>query len=413
MPPSNKPAQSNIVPELRSLLGNPVVFIPWPRGVKATKRKWGHLRADDMTANYLAKLHHGNIGVALGSVSGGLCAIDIDNDDFVSIFEQANPWTATTLQTHGSRGRVFWVRFTGNYPQKSKYLKTSTGVDVGEFRSNGNQSIVWGIHPDTKEPYQRIRNSPVAQIDFAEICWPAGVVAPPLQSGRDDEMKSRGAEDAVFALSLPCSIPVNQSNLVPCAYGGDGLPDAMRTIVDNFLPVGSGRNNWLLFQIARRLKFLEGIKPAILSAAFDRWYEQAAARGFLKRDETKDDYAGKFWLALDNAKTAPQIFESAVKLARSSTLPPEAGVFESESGKLVAAICYQMHLQVPDGDPWYLPTRKGQAALGIHWTTVAGHLARLRGLEIIVPSSPFRNSHDPSLRRATRYVWRGLQRKVD
>ena len=57
---------NEIVAELKELLGEPVVFIKWPKGVKGTKRKWKHLRAKHMTLEYLSELPSGNIGVALG-----------------------------------------------------------------------------------------------------------------------------------------------------------------------------------------------------------------------------------------------------------------------------------------------------------------------------------------------------------
>ena len=142
------------LPILTKLLGDKVVFIAWPKGIKGNdKKKWGYLTIDHMTKPYLDKLKDGNIGVALGEKSGGLCAIDIDQDDLVQPFLDSNPCLKATLQTHGARGRVFWVRFNGNYPKHMKKLKTQSGKPAGEFRSNGVQSIIWGIHPDTKKPY--------------------------------------------------------------------------------------------------------------------------------------------------------------------------------------------------------------------------------------------------------------------
>ena len=81
---------NGIVDELKVLLGEPAVFINWPRGVKGSTRKWKHLRPANMTPAYLSKLPRGNIGVALGEVSGGLCAIDLDNDAPVQPFLSAN-----------------------------------------------------------------------------------------------------------------------------------------------------------------------------------------------------------------------------------------------------------------------------------------------------------------------------------
>jgi hypothetical protein len=402
---SNPPPIHDPVPELQKLLGSPVVFISWPLGVKATRKKWGHLTVEKMSKAYLAKLRHGNIGVALGAVSGGLCAIDIDNEAFVDPFLRANPWTSQTLQTHGQRGRVFWVRCTGKYPGSS-FFKTDGGEAVGEFRATGNQSIVWGVHPATKKPYQRICTAPAFPIDYNAICWPAGVVPPTLQRGGVDELKSRGVDDAV-SVSLPSLVPGSfPVNLVQCT-NGVLLPDVLRARVDSCLPA-RGQNTQLLFKLARHLKFADGITNQLLTAAFDLWYARGEALGHLRQDETKDDYAGKFWLAVENAKTPPQIFESAVKRARSAPLPPEADLFVSDAAKLITAICYQLHLQTPEGESWYLPCRKGDGAVGIHWTGVAGYLARLRAAGVIEVAGPPRMAVNPNERRAARHVWKGF-----
>src|SRR5262245_54861048 len=130
----------NLVDELYFLLGKPVVFIDWPKGSKGTNRKWGHLTSADMTPQYLARLQHGNVGVALGEVSGGLCAIDCDRDEFAADLLKLNPQLEATLRTHGARGSVFWVRFKGDYPKGTTMLKSRSGEDIGEFRSNGSQS---------------------------------------------------------------------------------------------------------------------------------------------------------------------------------------------------------------------------------------------------------------------------------
>ncbi len=167
------------VPKLQKLLGSPVVFINWPKGVKAANQKWRHLTVDDMTPEHLAKLPLGNIGVGLGKVSGNLCAIDLDDDALVEPFLALNPQLRETLQTRGSRGRVLWVRCVGKYPQKTVKLKTVSGADAGEFRSNGSQSIVWGIHPGTQKPYEFVVELPVVEKEFSSIQWPKQIRNPP------------------------------------------------------------------------------------------------------------------------------------------------------------------------------------------------------------------------------------------
>src|SRR5206468_6601766 len=121
----------NLVSELQRLLGPSTVFIKWPVGVKAVRLKWGHMRASHMTPEYLADLANGNVGVALGDVSQFLCAIDLDRDELIEPFLALNPRLRDTLQTHGARGRVFWVRLLGDYPSRTVKLKTLQGDDAG------------------------------------------------------------------------------------------------------------------------------------------------------------------------------------------------------------------------------------------------------------------------------------------
>ncbi|MGC3958415.1 MAG: hypothetical protein QM813_10875 [Verrucomicrobiota bacterium] len=284
-------------------------------------------------------------------------------------------------------------------------MKTVEGVDVGEFRADGNQSIIWGIHPGTKMPYTRPLNVPAARIAFDEISWPAGVVSPLLHSSGDVESRRRRVEDVVSGVS---PVPV-QVNLVQCAHGGNSLPEVLRAKVESCLPSGPHQNNRLLFHLARRLKWVEGITPVLLSEAFNMWHARTAALGFLRAGQSKDDYAGEFDAAVARAKTPPQIFESALNLARSNPLPPEANIFESDPAKLVCAICFQLHLQTPDGETWYLPSRKCNEHLGIHWTSVARYLARLTGAGVIVQVEPARMSNILSERRSPRYIWKGFQ----
>src|SRR5437868_4181417 len=101
----NVTANNKKIEHLLELLG-PAVLLPWPSRSKGGNRKWKHRGLSDMDdATYLAKLEKaGNIGVALGKVSGGLVTIDLDDDKYVGAFLKANPLLTPTLRTHGSRG---------------------------------------------------------------------------------------------------------------------------------------------------------------------------------------------------------------------------------------------------------------------------------------------------------------------
>jgi hypothetical protein len=210
---------SDPVPELLELLG-PVVLIGWPKGSKGTDQKWGHLTLEDMTPQHLGKLKDGNIGVALGEVSGGLCAIDCDRDDFAEAFLAVNPALAGTLQTHGARGRVFWVRFHGVYPKQTIKFKNDSGEAIGEFRSNGAQSIVWGIHPDTQKPYEFVVKKPALRIEFGSIRWPADISNPPGVLCRHADIQTNSVSlHLCVSASLHDCIPASLHNRTMVVLG--------------------------------------------------------------------------------------------------------------------------------------------------------------------------------------------------
>jgi Bifunctional DNA primase/polymerase, N-terminal len=155
----------------------PALLIPWKWGTKATKKRWQHLTANAMNEPaYLAELSKKvNIGVVLGARSAGLCSIDIDRDDLAQKFLSLPLWSQTLL-TRGARGFNAWFRFPEKYPP-SQHIKTITGVDIGEFRADGNQTIIYGRHP-AGMLYTIVNAVPVMEIVWDELPWPVEVIRP-------------------------------------------------------------------------------------------------------------------------------------------------------------------------------------------------------------------------------------------
>src|ERR1700730_9358579 len=89
-----------------------------------------------------------NTGVMRGRPSGGLCAIDVDDDQLLQAFVNLNPDLGATLCSKGARGGQFWLQMEGDYPHCVYKLKTKDGKKWGEWRADGGQSIIRGIHPD-------------------------------------------------------------------------------------------------------------------------------------------------------------------------------------------------------------------------------------------------------------------------
>jgi hypothetical protein len=186
------------VSHLCELLG-PAVLLPWPSGSKGDHRKWKHLQLSDMNeVNHLATLERaGNIGVALGQVSNGLVTIDVDQDAYADALLEANPLLGTTLRTRANRGCNIWVRCSSEYPPSQK-LRNVSGAAIGEWRAEGNQTIISGIHPEGMS-YQFVIECPPITISYDAIIWPDSILPPRATESK----RVRGVrEDNVVSLCV-------------------------------------------------------------------------------------------------------------------------------------------------------------------------------------------------------------------
>lgn len=144
---------SSIVERLRDLLGTDVVLLvirrgdKWPSG-KEMKGWQTFTSAKMQEPEYLGRLNHGgNIGVLLGN---GRVSIDLDRDEDVETFLKLNPKLRDTLRSRRKRGCNLWVRIRGTYPRSFK-LRTRAGEEWGEWRADGNQTVIYGEAIDRKK----------------------------------------------------------------------------------------------------------------------------------------------------------------------------------------------------------------------------------------------------------------------
>ena len=167
---TGKPPDPDHVVRIRDQLG-PCVLLKVPTGKKGPRiRGWQRLGQTDMTPEYLASLNHGqNIGVLLGAASEGLCSIDIDNDNQLEAFLRLNPGLRESLISRGSRGGNIWLRIKGGYLPAGK-IKDRKGKPRGEWRADGNQTVIYGQHPSGCR-YRDNGKRPL-EIQFQEINWP-------------------------------------------------------------------------------------------------------------------------------------------------------------------------------------------------------------------------------------------------
>ena len=158
--------------ELQSLLGVKAVLLPIKKGTKyPTIKKW---QETTFTAtqgpSHQKKLDsHGNTGVLLGHASEHLCTIDFDEDAALDDFLKLNPTLNQTLRTQGKRGANLWIILTGDYPKSHKF-KNAIGEPAGEWRSDGNQTVIQGMHPDGM-PYRMAVQAHPVRINYDEIQW--------------------------------------------------------------------------------------------------------------------------------------------------------------------------------------------------------------------------------------------------
>jgi Bifunctional DNA primase/polymerase, N-terminal len=351
------------------LLG-PALLLSWPARCKGSWKKWKQLQLTDMSeASHLAELETaGNIGVALGKVSNGLVTIDFDHEDYIESFLEANPLFRHTLRTTAQRGCNIWLRCTTEYP-RSCNLRTQSGNEIGEWRADGNQTIIAGTHP-SGVPYRFTVESPAIAIDYSEIVWP-DVILPP--DATESQRVRRVRENEVVA---GCGAGAGSSSIQAFCTAD---------LVSQLAPTDYRQNNTSLFKLARLVKSYE---EAISREAtdqerqfvFDRWCR--FARPFWRH--SRDDYYAEFLDACHYARIGldQNPIELAVSRARSYPLPHVAG-FTDERVRLLVAICREIQ-QITGPNPFFLPTRKLAEILGAHWTQVARWLRLLeKPLQVI------------------------------
>ena len=123
-----------------------------------------------------AVLEQFNVGVNLGSPSGGICSIDLDSNELFESFTKLNPWTSLTLVTRRKRGGNIWLRMPHPWPAYC-VLNDHSEKGCGEFRSDGHQTVIAGA----AEGVNYTNNgTPVADIEFIQINWPPEIAHIPL-----------------------------------------------------------------------------------------------------------------------------------------------------------------------------------------------------------------------------------------
>lgn len=398
--------------QIRDLLGRNVVLLGWPLHCKGTKRKWGYLTAASMTPTYLKKLEGRNIGVALGAVSGGLVAVDIDDDQLVKPFLAANPSLEGTLRTHGARGEVFWLRMRGNYPAKTVKLLTHAGEEAGEWRAGKNtQSIIAGIHPKTGKPYQVVNMARPLEVDFASIVWPDAIANPPTLNSQlpitdteePDDTEDTEETDEVCVSEPACLGVSSVSSVSSWLFSVHSVEDALRVST----PSSEHQNYRCALILARAVKALEAqtgkpFTPDQHRDIHNEWLTRAAP--FLRPGQSTEEYFMEYLNAYRLAKypLGSMSVAQAIKAARENPLSPDALPWaENADLRLLVAVCRELQ-KIAGEEPFFLSARtvmrifnQDTHATGAKW---------LRSLCVMEVLEEVKKGTG---KRATRYLYKG------
>lgn len=296
---------------------------------------------------YLAKLAKGNIGVAQGSKSNGLCSIDIDHDNEIEAFLGINPTLAASLCSKGERGCNYWVRIEGEIPPV-KPIRTKGGGNWGEWRGEGAQTIIYGQHPSGCQ-YRFLNAERPVVISIEQIVWPSHVISP-FCNGVDCTDETDGTEGT----------DETEDTEEIFEYGSAAIQN-IDDVIGIALPSRANANHSHLLTLARAIKTLERNRGSRFSAEerreiFDRWYDEAAP--FLRGELTRQDYLVEF---LNSYKSAKYLIGAAATLAwdhaQKNPLPIDfAPHFKSPGMRSLLAFCFELQSLAGD-QPFFLSAR--------------------------------------------------------
>jgi len=266
-----------------------------------------------------------------------------------------------TLRTRGKDGCNFWLRAPGAAP-KTRCLDRE-GVQWGELRGEGSQTIIWGRHPEGMR-YRILFKTQPLPLDPGSIRWPPGVSFSRVSHGIPSHVTERvgGTER---------TDEERRGLLLRSPQKGESASDNM-TIINEVIqltvPTEERQNHRLLFDLARWVKKFERdngkqYEPEEMKILFfDPWYEKAKKTGFLRETNTKDDYWFEFQESYEAAKyhLGEKVLRDTWTRTLNLPLPSEASRYESLEVKRLVSWCRQLQLAAGD-NPFFLSARTVQA----------------------------------------------------
>ena len=368
----DRAATPEVIAKLQCLLGNDVLYLPWPLGKKGAKRKWKDFTSARMNDPKYLKLFakNVNIGIAQGDVSNGLCSIDIDDDDEVEGFIALNRKLANSLRSKGNRGCNIWFRVLRD-PPATRTITTIGGEKWGELRANGAQTIIHGKHPSGSN-YRLIVEAPPVEIAINDIRWPDHVLNPFSINGSNTliDLSCTEETDGTEVTKGTQDTEASQEIVDGVGYFA-GIEDAV-----NFaMPSEKHSNHDHLFLLGRAVKTLEKqqghpFSPEGKREIFDLWHEKA--KPYLREYQPKANYLIEFLNAYKAAKFPIGAADSeAWCKALRNPLPKDfVPHFDQPEIRLVIGFCVELQRNAGDA-PFFLSCRMVQKFLSHKTHTTA------------------------------------------
>ena len=189
----NQKQDGSLADRIFNQVGKAVLVPVAKKEKRPTLPEWQKLTIQDMSPQYLSKINENvNVGIVQGDASLGLVSIDCDTDEGLEAFLTVNPTLSGSLISKGKRGGNVWVRVTGTYPKTSK-IKDKDGNPWGEFRSNGGQTVIWGVHPSGCNYTNN--GMGVSAVNFTDIKWVDGLQLPWLDQPKQIPVQQYQLED--------------------------------------------------------------------------------------------------------------------------------------------------------------------------------------------------------------------------
>ena len=237
-------------------------------------------------------------------------------------------------------------------------LKSTSGDDCGEFRSNGSQSIIHGIHP-TGKAYEIVNHTKPEIVKFSSIIWPPEISNPPRL---ETHLSVIATEEAEEPEDTEDTKETDESKeVVAWVFSVHTVEDALRVST----PTTAHQNYGLALVLARAVKALEkqsgkSFTPEQHRDIHNQWLTRATQ--FLRAGQTHEDYFMEYLNAYKLAKfpLGSMVLAQAVEAAKKKPVLPAALAWtDNPDVRLLAAICRE--LQIFHGDePFYLSGRMVQ-----------------------------------------------------